>query len=72
MAFCTIFSLGDAIVKGLFSFFPGFGICVLLAGLNLKIPAFISVRIFSRYFMVSPSRVTSSTPWVILPGLLLI
>ncbi|OTA48422.1 hypothetical protein K449DRAFT_341450, partial [Hypoxylon sp. EC38] len=57
MAFCTTFSLGEAIVRGLVSFFPGLGICTLLAGVNLNSPALNKDCVFSIYFRLIPSRV---------------
>lgn len=71
-AFCTTLSLGLAILNGLISFLPGFGIITLLAGDQLNFPLRISLAIFTNQFLLIPSRVVLSEPFDIFPGLLFI
>lgn len=67
-AFCTIFSLGDAIPRGLV--LPlALGIRTLLAGENCIFPLFNVVPNSSNHFQFSPSIVSPFLiPSVILPG----
>ena len=71
-AFCTILSLGGAIVNGLFLFVLGLGISTLLDGLKSKIPFFSSLATFSNHAKFIPSSVVLPTPLVVFPGLPLI
>lgn len=71
MAICTIFSRGDAILRGLSSVFPGLGIYAVLLALNLYLPALSSALVFLIHSSVIPSRVSLVIAAVILPGLLL-
>ena len=63
----TILSLGEAILSGLVPPF-GLGISIRLAGLNWKALVWISLDVFSNHAWFIPSRVSSSTPGVMLPA----
>jgi len=71
-AFCTIFSLGEPITKGLK--FPDIvlGIRTCLAGENLNFPLFRSFAILKNHFRFIPSKVSSLIPNDIIPDLPLI
>ena len=71
-AFCTILSLGEAIVNGLVLFELALAISTLLEGLNSYLPCFISLVIFSNHSKFIPSSVVFSITLVMLPGLPLI
>lgn len=72
-AFCTIFSLGFPIKRGLVS--PGLlvlGISLSLAGVNLNLPSFISLEVLSNHSLFILSSVSVVAPRVMFPGLLFI
>ena len=71
-AFCTILSLGEAIVNDLFLFVLGLGISTLLDGLKLKVPFFSSLATFSNHAKFMPSSVVFPISLVVFPGLPLI
>lgn len=59
-AFCTIFSLGEPIAKGLNINFSGvdLGIRTCLVGENLNFPLFRSLAIWKNHFKSIPSKVS--------------
>lgn len=69
--FWTIFSLGDAIPRGLVLPFA-FGISTLLLSLNFHLPVFKSSAAFSNQLQFILSKVSMVIPFVMFPGLLLI
>jgi len=71
-AFCTIFSLGDPIAKGLN--FPGvdLGMRTCLVGENLNFPLFRSLPILKNHFRFIPSKVSVLIPGDMIPDLPLI